>query len=58
MMRALLNKLWKQEDGQDMIEYALMAATIAVAIAGLLPPNVMPAVSTIFSKITSSLAIS
>jgi Flp pilus assembly pilin Flp len=39
--------------GQDMIEYALLAASIAVVIAGFLPPQIMPAVSTIFSKIIS-----
>jgi Flp pilus assembly pilin Flp len=41
--------------GQDMIEYALLAASIAVVIAGFLPPAVMPAVSTIFSKIVADL---
>ncbi len=39
--------------GQDMIEYALLAASIAVVVAGFLPPAIMPAVSTIFSKIIS-----
>jgi Flp pilus assembly pilin Flp len=37
--------------GQDMIEYALMAGTVAVVVAGFLPPQVMPAVSSIFSKL-------
>jgi Flp pilus assembly pilin Flp len=36
-----------------MIEYALLCATLAIVVAGFLPPAVMPAVSTIFSKITS-----
>jgi Flp pilus assembly pilin Flp len=44
--------------GQDLIEYALLAATIAVVVAGFLPPSVMPSVSTIFSKLTSSMALS
>jgi Flp pilus assembly pilin Flp len=39
--------------GQDMIEYALLAASIAVVVAGFLPPAVMPAISSIFSKIVS-----
>jgi Flp pilus assembly pilin Flp len=39
--------------GQDMIEYALLAASIAIVVAGFLPPTIMPAVSTIFSKIIS-----
>jgi Flp pilus assembly pilin Flp len=41
-----------------MIEYALLCATLAIVVAGFLPPSVMPSVSTIFSKITSSFAIS
>lgn len=35
-----------------------MAATVAVVVAGILPPTIMPAVSTIFSKITSTISIS
>jgi len=36
-----------------MIEYALLAAALAVVVAGFLPPTIMPAVSTIFSKVIS-----
>jgi Flp pilus assembly pilin Flp len=46
-------RLWRDERGQDMVEYALLAASIAVVVAGFLPPAIMPAVSTIFSKIIS-----
>ncbi len=38
-----------------MIEYALMAASLVIIVAGFLPPTIMPAVSTIFSKITVTL---
>lgn len=57
-IRFLLNKFWYDEQGQDMIEYALLAATLVVVVAGVLPPSIMPSVSTIFSRITSSFAIS
>jgi Flp pilus assembly pilin Flp len=57
-MTALLKKLWKENGGQDLIEYALLAATLAVVVAGFLPPALMPSVSTIFSKITSTLGLS
>jgi Flp pilus assembly pilin Flp len=59
-MRVLLvlTRLWGDEHGQDMIEYALLAATLAIVVAGVLPPSIMPSVSTIFSKLTSSFAIS
>lgn len=46
-------KLWNDIYGQDMIEYALLAAALAVVVAGFLPPAIMPAVSTIFSKVVS-----
>ncbi len=41
--------------GQDLIEYALMAGFVAVA-AGALMPNIASSISTVFSKISSTLA--
>ncbi len=46
-------RLWLDARAQDMIEYALLAGSIAVVVAGFLPPSVMPGISTIFSKIIS-----
>jgi Flp pilus assembly pilin Flp len=59
-MRALviLTRLWRDQQGQDMIEYALLCATLVIVVAGFLPPTIMPSVSTIFSKITSTFALS
>ena len=57
-MLVMLQSLWNDRKGQDMIEYALMAATIAIVVAGFLPPTVVPSVSTIFSKLTSTMALS
>jgi Flp pilus assembly pilin Flp len=48
-----VRRLWKDVCGQDMIEYALLAAAIAVIVAGFLPTTLMPSVSTIFSKVVS-----
>jgi len=53
-----LKKLWRDKSGQDMIEYALLCAAMVILVAGFLPPSIMPSVSTIFSKVTSSFAIS
>lgn len=50
---AMAQRLWSDALGQDLIEYALLAATLAVVVAGFLPPTIMPAVSTIFSKVIS-----
>jgi Flp pilus assembly pilin Flp len=53
-----LARVWKDQRGQDFVEYSLLAAAIVIVVAGFLPQNVMPSVSTIFSKITSGMAIS
>ena len=47
-------KIWKDTKGQDLIEYALMAGFVAVA-AGAIMPGVSTSISTIFSKIASSM---
>jgi Flp pilus assembly pilin Flp len=52
-MLTKLKSLLRNKRGQDMIEYALLAATLVVVVAGFLPQTLMPSVSTIFSKITS-----
>jgi len=57
-MRRMLQALWLNRNGQDLIEYALMAAAIAIVVAGFLPPSILPSVDTIFSKITSTMALS
>jgi Flp pilus assembly pilin Flp len=51
-------RIFSDQSGQDLIEYALLAAAIAIIVAGFLPPSVMPSVSTIFSRLTSSMAVS
>ena len=45
-------QIWKDTQGQDLIEYALMAGFVAVA-AGAIMPGVATSISTIFSKIAS-----
>ena len=57
-MGRMLLRIWKDQRGQDFIEYSLLAAAIVIVVAGFLPQTVMPSVSTIFSKITSGMAIS
>ncbi len=45
-------KIWADQNGQDLIEYALMAGFVAVA-AGAIMPGVARSISTIFSKVAS-----
>ncbi len=51
---ALLTRLAKDERGQDLIEYALLAASVAVAVGATFPTTIAPAISGIFSKVLSS----
>ena len=48
-------QIWKDTRGQDLIEYALMAGFVAVA-AGAIMPGVATSISTIFSKIASTMS--
>jgi len=48
-------KVWRDQRGQDLIEYALMAGFVAVA-AGAIMPGVASSISTIFSQISSVMA--
>jgi Flp pilus assembly pilin Flp len=48
------HRLWADERGQDMVEYALMAGFITVAVAATFPPA-SGSISTIFSKLNSLL---
>lgn len=48
-------RVWKDTRGQDLIEYALMAGFVAVA-AGAIMPGVADSISTIFSKIASTMS--
>ncbi len=45
-------RIWTDDHGQDLIEYALMAGFVAVA-AGAIMPGVASSISKIFSKISS-----
>jgi len=51
----LIRRLWRDSRGQDMIEYALMAASLVIVVAGFLPPQIMPSISKIFSSVSTML---
>jgi pilus assembly protein Flp/PilA len=51
-MKQLLIEFCKDDRGQDLIEYALMAGFVAVA-AGAIMPTVSSNISQIFSKVSS-----
>ena len=45
-------QIWRDDYGQDLVEYSLMAGFVAVS-AGAIMPGVSTSISTIFSKIAS-----
>ena len=46
--------LWSDEDGQDLVEYALLASLVAVG-SGLFAPSISENMSTIYSRLASKL---
>jgi len=58
-MNTVINRIWRlriwaDNHGQDLIEYALMAGFVAVA-AGAIMPGVATSISRIFSKVASTM---
>ena len=53
-IQMLIARLLKDREGQDMVEYALLAGFIAVA-AGALLPGISGSISTIFGQMASVL---
>jgi pilus assembly protein Flp/PilA len=49
---AFMRKLWKLRNGQDLVEFALLAGFVALA-AGAIMPSVATSISTVFSNISS-----
>ena len=54
-MYRMLRKLLSDCKGQDMIEYALLAAALAVMVAAVVPNQVVPIISTTFSRLNASM---
>jgi Flp pilus assembly pilin Flp len=54
-MRNLLRRLWKQEEGQDLVEYALIVAAVGLALI-VTVNNLSSAVVSLYSSITQGLA--
>jgi pilus assembly protein Flp/PilA len=48
----LLKRIWKDTDGQDLVEYALAAGLVAVAAVACMP-TLSTTVNNVFTKIGS-----
>jgi Flp pilus assembly pilin Flp len=51
----ILRRLWHDQSGQDLIEYALLCAALVVVVAGFIPPALGQNITTIFSKVSSQM---
>lgn len=47
-MKNILMRLWKEEEGQDLIEYVLLVSLIALVVAAAFPP-LTTAISNVFT---------
>jgi Flp pilus assembly pilin Flp len=54
MVKSFVKTFWQDEEGQDLVEYSLLLAFIALAAIGVLS-TVKTNISTIWSSINSSL---
>ncbi len=53
---ALKAQIWRDRQGQDLIEYALMAGFVAVG-AGAVMPDIASSINIIFSKVNSVMIV-
>lgn len=56
-MKELMLRLWREEEGQDLTEYALLLVLIALAVAAVLP-FFANALRTVFNNASSNLQTS
>jgi len=47
-------QIWREEHGQDLVEYAMIGGFLAVA-SGVCMPGVAKNISTVFSKISTTM---
>ena len=54
-VKNLTNRLWKDEEGQDLIEYGLLITLIALAVTAAMTP-LATAISKVFNNASTSLS--
>ena len=54
-MKNFLNRLWKEEEGQDLVEYALLLTLITLALVASIQ-GLASAISGVFTSASSCLA--
>ena len=54
-MKQLLKRLWKEDEGQDLVEYVLLLTLIALAATAAMSP-LGTAISKVFNNASTSLS--
>ena len=54
-MKIFLKRFWKQTEGQDLVEYALLVAAIALGMIATIK-NIADALNTVYTSIQSALS--
>ncbi|MEO5823183.1 MAG: Flp family type IVb pilin [Vicinamibacteraceae bacterium] len=54
-MRTLMARLFRDDEGQDLVEYVLLVSLIALAVAAAFPP-VTGAITAVFNRVATRLA--
>jgi Flp pilus assembly pilin Flp len=54
-MKQLMKRLWKEEEGQDLIEYALLITLIGLAVITAMSP-LATAISKVFNNASTCLS--
>lgn len=52
LLYKMMFRLQQDLEGQDLVEYALIAGCVAVAGGAIFPTTIAPQISSIFSKLT------
>jgi len=55
MGRSVMNTFWREEDGQDLIEYSLLLAFLALAAVALLQ-TAKASIKTLWTSISNNLS--
>jgi len=55
MSNSVMNAFWKEEDGQDLVEYSLLLAFIALAAVALLQ-SAAGSIKTLWTSISNNLS--
>jgi len=53
-MIRLIDEFWREEDGQDLVEYSLLLAFVGLAAVGLLQ-SAKTSINTIWSRLSTAL---